>query len=150
MQLDYATALRERLLVKVDRATMLASLEARAPYLDPAVIRAALGAPGRAHVGLFRTKRLLRKVARGTVPRFILRRRKRGLSVPLGRWLTGPLAGQVAACRELPRLTGGLIAPAPLAALLGDPAAVARHGRAVWPLVALRAWMRIWNLEEGE
>jgi asparagine synthase (glutamine-hydrolysing) len=147
---DYTASLRERLLVKVDRATMLASLEARAPFLDPAVTRAAFSAPGPAHVGMFQTKRLLREVARKTVPPFILRRRKRGLSAPLDRWLVGPAAGLLAACRDLPRLTGGLVRPEPLAALLDQPSAVARHARALWPLVALRAWMRAWNLEEEE
>jgi len=150
MRLDYATALRERLLVKVDRATMLASLEARAPFLDPAVTRAALGAPGGSHVGTFGTKRLLREVARGTVPRFILRRTKRGLSVPLARWLQGPMAAALAACRDLPRLTGGLVPAEGLGALLADPGAVVRHARALWPLVVLRGWLRVWNLEEAE
>ena len=150
MRLDYETALRERLLVKVDRATMLASLEARAPFLDPAVTRAALGAPGRSHVGTFGTKRLLREVARGTVPRFILRRTKRGLSVPLARWLLGPMAAVLAACRDLPRLTGGLVPAEGLGTLLADPGAVVRHARALWPLVVLRGWLRVWNLEEAE
>jgi asparagine synthase (glutamine-hydrolysing) len=150
MRVDYETALRERLLVKVDRATMLASLEARAPFLDPAVTQAALGAPGRAHVGPFGTKRLLREVARGTVPRFILRRRKRGLSVPLARWLQGPMATALADCRDLPRLTGGLVPAEGLDPLLADPGAVIRHARALWPLVALRGWLRVWNLEEAE
>jgi asparagine synthase (glutamine-hydrolysing) len=150
MRLDYETALRERLLVKVDRATMLASLEARAPFLDPAVTRAALGAPGTCHVGPFGTKRLLREVARGAVPRFILRRRKRGLSVPLARWLQGPMAAALADCRDLPRLTGGLVPAERLEPLLADPGAVVRHARALWPLVVLRGWLRAWNLEEAE
>jgi asparagine synthase (glutamine-hydrolysing) len=149
MRLDYASALRERLLVKIDRATMLASLEARAPFLDPAVTLAALGAPGTAHVGPFGTKRLLRQVARDMVPRFILRRPKRGLSAPVARWLAGPLAGALAACRDLPRLTGGLVPAGALAGLMATPAAVQQHARALWPLVALRGWMRARHLEEG-
>jgi hypothetical protein len=60
------------------------------------------------------------------------------------------MAAAVAACHDLPRLTGGLIAREPLAALLADPAAVTRHARALWPLVALRGWLRVWNLEEAE
>jgi asparagine synthase (glutamine-hydrolysing) len=149
MLLDYQTALRDRLLVKIDRATMLASLESRAPFLDPDLTRAALAAPGRCHVGPFGTKRLLRKVARDMVPRFILRRAKRGLSAPVARWLAGPLAGTLAACRDLPRLTGGLVSADGLAGLMGSPAAVRRHARALWPLVALRGWMRARHLEEG-
>jgi asparagine synthase (glutamine-hydrolysing) len=148
MRLDYETALPERLLVKIDRATMLASLEARAPFLDPEVTRAGLAAPGRAHVGRFGTKRLLRQVARGIVPGFILRRTKRGLSAPVGGWLAGPLAAALAACRDLPRLTGGLVSPGALAGLLGSPGAVQQHARALWPLVALRGWMRVRHLDE--
>jgi asparagine synthase (glutamine-hydrolysing) len=150
MRLDYETELRERLLVKMDRATMLASLEARAPFLDPAVTHAALGAPGGYHVSAFGTKRLLREVARGTVPRFILRRAKRGLSVPVARWLRGPLAGALADCRDLPRLTGGLIAAGGIERVLAAPGEVVRHARALWPLIVLRWWMRVWNLEEVE
>ena len=68
MRLDYETALRDRLLVKVDRATMLASVEARAPFLDPSVTRAAFALPGSAHVRGLSTKRVLRRVARPENP----------------------------------------------------------------------------------
>jgi asparagine synthase (glutamine-hydrolysing) len=148
MRLDYEGPLRERLLVKVDRATMRASVEARAPFLDPAVTRAAWAAGG-THVSGFATKRLLREVARPILPRFILRRRKRGLSVPLYRWLNGPLA---AAADRLPapgRLaTSGLVDPARVASLLAaHRAGRADHGRALWTLLVARHWLTYWNLE---
>jgi asparagine synthase (glutamine-hydrolysing) len=148
MRLDYEGPLRERLLVKVDRATMRASVEARAPFLDPAVTRAARAAGG-THVSRFAMKRLLREVARPILPRFILRRRKRGLSVPLYRWLNGPLA---AAADRLPapgRLAAsGLVDPARVAALLAaHRAGRADHGRALWTLLVARHWLTYWNLE---
>jgi asparagine synthase (glutamine-hydrolysing) len=148
MRLDYAGPLRERLLVKGDRATMRASLEARAPFLDPAVTRAARAAGG-GHIHGFRGKQLLREVARPILPRFILRRGKRGLSVPLHRWLNGPLA---AAADRLPapgRLTAaGLIDPARVAALVAaHRAGHADHGRALWTLLVVRHWLSYWNLE---
>jgi asparagine synthase (glutamine-hydrolysing) len=146
--LDYEGPLRERLLVKVDRATMRASLEARAPYLDPAVTRAALAA-GAAHVRGVRTKLLLREVARRRLPSFILRRRKRGLSVPLGRWLNGPLAGLADRLLRPGRLTQmGLMDAHTVRRLLGEHRANrANHGRALWTVLVVQHWMAHWNLE---
>ena len=148
MRLDYDGPLRERLLVKVDRATMRASLEARSPFLDPAVTRAARAAGG-AHVRGIHAKRLLREVARPILPRFILRRGKRGLSVPLYRWLNGPLA---AAADRLPvpgRLAAvGLVNPARVGSLLAaHRAGRTDHGRALWTLLVVQHWLSYWNLE---
>jgi asparagine synthase (glutamine-hydrolysing) len=149
MRLDYETALRERLLVKVDRATMLASLEARAPFLDPAVTRAALGAPGEAHVRGITTKRLLREVARPWVPGFILRRGKRGLTVPVGRWLNGSLAGSLDTALDPDRLDGGgLFSGRVVGRLVAEHrAGRANHARGLWTLFTLHHWMRHWGLE---
>jgi len=148
MRLDYAGPLRERLLVKNDRATMRASLEARAPFLDPALIRAARAAGG-AHVRGLGTKRLLREVARPLVPRFILRRGKRGLSVPLHRWLTGPLAAAAHRLAIPGRLAAaGLIEPTRVAALLAaHRTGRAEHARALWTLLVAQHWLSYWNLE---
>jgi asparagine synthase (glutamine-hydrolysing) len=148
MQLDYAGPLRERLLVKVDRATMRASLEARAPYLDPALTRAALAAGG-AHVRGVHTKVLLREVARRRLPGFILRRRKRGLSVPVGRWLDGPLASMVDRLLVPRRLAAaGVVDGAVVARMLVEHrAGRADHGRALWTLFVVQHWLAHWNLE---
>jgi asparagine synthase (glutamine-hydrolysing) len=149
--LDYETALRERLLVKGDRATMRVGLEARAPFLDAQVTRAALSAPSRVHVRGCRTKILLRDVARGLVPGFIVRRGKRGLSVPVGRWLTGPLAAAADTHLERARLDRqGLLDGAAVASLVAEHrAGHADHGRALWPLLTLQHWLAYWGLEVG-
>lgn len=148
MRLDYDGPLRERLLVKVDRATMSASLEARAPFLDPAVTRAAFAASGQ-HVTGWGTKRLLRAVARPLLPRFILHRRKRGLSVPVARWLNGPLAATADRLLAPARLAAtGLVDEAGVARLLAEHrAGRADHGRALWTLFVVQHWMEHWNLE---
>jgi asparagine synthase (glutamine-hydrolysing) len=148
MRLDYEGPLRERLLVKVDRATMRASLEARAPFLDPAVTRAARAAGG-THVRGLGTKRLLREVARPILPRFILRREKRGLSVPLHRWLRGPLAGATDRLATDGRLAAaGLVDPRQVAFLVAAlRAGRAEHVRALWTLLVARHWLSYWNLE---
>jgi asparagine synthase (glutamine-hydrolysing) len=88
--LDLMTFLPERVLAKVDRASMGCSLEVRVPLLDHRLVEALLPLPPRAWEG----KAVLREVvARLGAPR--PPRRKRGFEVPLGAWLRGPLRSTV-------------------------------------------------------
>src|SRR6266508_4106141 len=92
MWFDFLTYLPDDLLVKVDRATMLASVEARAPFLDREVMELVLPVPSRFKVRGLTTKAILKEAARGLVPAAVINRRKRGLSVPVARWLNTGLA----------------------------------------------------------
>ena len=71
---------------------MLASIEARAPYLDREMMEFVLPAPSRLKVHRFTTKGILKEAARGLVPAAVIHRKKRGLSVPVASWLNGGLA----------------------------------------------------------
>lgn len=88
--LDAVTFLPERVLAKVDRASMTHSLEVRVPLLDHRLAVPLLAAPPALVAG----KRVLRQaIARlgGPAPG----RRKLGFEIPLGAWLRGPLAALV-------------------------------------------------------
>src|SRR3989454_3456867 len=80
--LDFLSYLPDNLLVKVDRGTMLASIEARAPYPDRELLELVLPAPSGLKVRGLATKAILKEAARGPVRDDVIRRRKRGLSVP--------------------------------------------------------------------
>ena len=88
---DLETSLAEGLLTKADRASMHSALELRAPFLDQAVMEFAATLPERDRVRGVTTKAFLKRYALRYLPRGIVQRRKRGLSVPLSRWLRGPL-----------------------------------------------------------
>jgi asparagine synthase (glutamine-hydrolysing) len=92
---DYCTYLRENLLTKVDRATMLTSIEARAPYLDRDVSSFALSLDSHHRLKGLTTKWLLKQVARRWIPRQFVNRKKRGLSVPVAAWMNGELKPEV-------------------------------------------------------
>jgi asparagine synthase (glutamine-hydrolysing) len=92
--------------VKVDRGTMLASIEARAPYLDREVMELVLPAPESLKVRGVRTKVILKEAARGLVPDHVIGRKKRGLSVPVARWLNTGLASLADRLLARPRLGG--------------------------------------------
>ena len=141
--LDFVTYLPDNLLVKVDRGTMLASIEARAPYLDREVMELILPAPSRVKVQRFRAKAILKDAARGLVPGAVIRRRKRGLSVPVARWLNTDLAPLADRLLAAPRL-GAERVPRLLAE---HRAGRANHARKLWPILMAELWADRWNVD---
>jgi len=146
MLFDMFTYLAENLLSKVDRATMLASIEARAPFLDRAILELALAQPASSAVGNLTMKRALKRAALARLPRDIVYRRKRGLSVPVSDWINGGLRKEVDELLEPRRLDSqGLIRSEPVGRLLAEHrAGKADHGRRLWPLFILQRWHRRW------
>lgn len=143
-RLDLETALAEGLLTKADRASMSSGLELRAPFLDQAVLEFAATLPLRERVRSLTTKVFLKRFACRYLPRDVVFRRKRGLSVPLARWLRGPL-------REWARLR---LADSRLRTVGIDPSAALAlfdehcrrrtdHARALWTLIVLSEWLAL-------
>jgi len=146
MLFDYTTYLPDDLLAKVDRATMLASLEARSPYLDPAVTTFALALDPAMKIRGLRTKWLLKRVAERWLPRSLVHRRKRGLSVPVGTWLNEGLRAEVDQLLAHDRLEAGgaLNATATRRLLFEHRRGQANHGRALWAVLVLERWRERW------
>ncbi len=90
---DMAGYLTGDILVKLDRATMAASLEARCPFLDDRVIEFAWRLPTAVKIRNGQGKWPLRRVLRRYLPETLFQRPKQGFNVPIGEWLTGPLRG---------------------------------------------------------
>jgi asparagine synthase (glutamine-hydrolysing) len=89
-RMDFENYLVEDILTKVDRASMLNSLEVRAPLLDYRVIEFAFGkVPSRLKATPVARKILLKKLARRVLPPEFDTQRKQGFSIPLGSWLQG-------------------------------------------------------------
>lgn len=97
MLLDMETYLPEDILCKVDRASMKYSLETRCPILDTNVMEYAFSMPHEFKYGNGMKKRILKELAYDYIPREMLERKKTGFSVPLDKWLRGPLKEQVLA-----------------------------------------------------
>jgi asparagine synthase (glutamine-hydrolysing) len=87
---DFQTYLVDDILVKVDRASMLTSLEVRAPLLDPRIIELAYGrTPDRLRSLHGSRKVLLRRLAERVLPKELDIVRKQGFSIPLDAWFRG-------------------------------------------------------------
>ncbi len=134
MWFDFLTYLPDDLLVKVDRATMLASVEARAPFLDREVMELVLPAASHFKVRGLTTKAILKEAARGLVPDEVIHRRKRGLSVPVARWLNTGLAPLADRLLDTPLLTE-------------HRTGRRNHARRLWPQLMLALWSERWGVE---
>ncbi len=78
--------LPELLLTRTDKMTMAASIEARVPYLDYALVECALQIPMKYKYRAKETKYILKKVAEGLLSPEIIYRKKIGFSSPITYW----------------------------------------------------------------
>jgi asparagine synthase (glutamine-hydrolysing) len=142
------TYLAAGVLQKVDRATMMVGLEARAPLLDNAVVDLALSLPvdDKLDGPPWRRsgKRILKAVARDLVPASIVDRRKKGFGMPVASWLNGALAPLVDDLLS-PRSVrdDGVLDPAVVARLLAEHRGQrANHRKVLWSMLMWMLWRR--------
>jgi asparagine synthase (glutamine-hydrolysing) len=146
MLADQLAYLPDDLLAKVDRASMAVSLEVRAPLLDHRLVEFSWRLPRtlKLHDGV--GKWILRQVLYRRVPKELVERPKMGFSVPIDRWLRGPLKGwasDLLAPDELAKT--GLLNPQSIleswqGLQLGRPA-----GAALWAVIMFQAWRARWQ-----
>ncbi|MCB1038268.1 MAG: asparagine synthase (glutamine-hydrolyzing) [Acidimicrobiales bacterium] len=124
------------ILVKTDRASMAASLEVRAPFLDPVVADGCLRLPASWKVDATNEKLLLREAFGDLLPPEVLARPKQGFGSPIESWLSLPPVV------ELVHDTLGA-ADAPVGELLdldGVAVHLDRRDQATWNLLAVALW----------
>jgi asparagine synthase (glutamine-hydrolysing) len=93
---DFMTYLPDDILVKVDRASMMVSLEVRAPLLDYRIAELSFGLiADDLKIRRHEKKYILKKLARKILPASLNIQRKWGFAIPVSDWFRGPLSSQI-------------------------------------------------------
>lgn len=97
MLLQLETLLPGDMLCKVDRASMKYSVEMRCPLLDINIVNYSLKIPQKFKYANGVKKYILKELAYDYIPKKMLDRPKKGFSVPLEKWMRGPLKDEIKA-----------------------------------------------------
>lgn len=146
LRADLLTYLPDDLLVKMDRATMANSLEARAPLLDHKLVEFAARLPADRKIQGTTSKVLLRNILKRLMPPEHVDRPKMGFSPPTGDWFRGSLGGRFEELVLAPdaALRDHMDARAAASLLVEHRSGRADHEHQLWMLLMFELWARRW------
>jgi asparagine synthase (glutamine-hydrolysing) len=145
LYLDSKTYLPGDILTKVDRMSMLTSLEVRVPILDHVFLEWATSLTPEWKMRGGKQKYMLKKLAqRVGVPREVLDRPKQGFALPLVHWTRHDLKDMIMSVLLQPRtLQRGYFKPEAVRQLLDEHFRQRRnHSGRIWRLLAFELWHR--------
>jgi asparagine synthase (glutamine-hydrolysing) len=142
LMIDMRLYLENDILVKLDRASMMASLEGRVPLLNNDFVTYATSLPLNMKLRGLRSKFLLKRALRGILPDRILNRPKKGFGIPVAEWFRGALKEQMLSVLSPERLgREGFFDPGAVGRLIDDHLAGRRDNRKqLWTLFAFELW----------
>jgi asparagine synthase (glutamine-hydrolysing) len=134
------------ILVKVDKASMLTSLEARAPLLDHELAEYVESLPVAVRNRGNEKKYLLKRAMRGLLPDEILDRRKMGFGVPLEHWLRADLKDLIHDVLDSQQARNrGVVDTGEVRRLLDDhQGRLQNHSRRIWAWLCFELWARMY------
>ena len=140
------TYMLDVILSKVDRTSMLTSLEVRAPLLEREVVEFALELPWEFKHNGSTGKYILRELMKDRLPAEIVSRGKHGFGLPVGQWFQGPWEDLLRETLSYERLTSqGIFSPSYVATLIEEHVAGKKnHRKALWSLLMFQLWHDEW------
>lgn len=144
LYLDTKTYLPGDILTKVDRTSMMVSLEARVPILDHHLVEFAATIPPEFKVNGRTTKYLFKKAAERLLPKEVIYRPKQGFAVPIAAWIRKDWSDMshelVLGQRALSRKNFN---PVFLRRIMSEHRLKRRdHSHIIWTLMILELWYR--------
>jgi asparagine synthase (glutamine-hydrolysing) len=145
LYVDTKTYMTADILAKVDRMSMLTSLEVRVPILDHVFLEWVTGLPPEWKLRNGNLKYILKKLAeRVGVPKEVLYRRKQGFALPLADWIRNELKDMILTVLLEPRsLQRGYFNPEGVKGLLDEHFRGRRdQSSRIWRLLIFELWHR--------
>ena len=141
------TYLQDDILVKTDRASMLTSLEVRAPFLDHTLAEFLGRVPSSLKLSRLTTKVILKRAMREILPAGIAQRPKKGFGIPLATWLRNELREPLLDELSPERLRRqGIFEPDAVTRLVRDHLDGRRDNRKeLWTLFSFQLWHRTYG-----
>ena len=138
--------LQGNILTKSDRASMMVSLETRAPFLARGLAEFINSLPIHYKMKGMTTKYLLKEVMKKYLPQDIVDRKKKGFGVPMARWLTGDLKSLLQELLHRDRIKKeGYFNPDFVQRLIDEHMAKRVDNRkTLWTLMAFQMWKERW------
>ena len=144
MFFDQTNYLPDDIMVKVDRASMGVSLEAREPLLDHRLIEFTWRLPFHYKYHNGQQKWLLKQLLNHYVPQSLVERQKSGFGVPVDEWLRDPLKGWAEGLLDTQVLqAGGYFNAEPIRKIWQNH--LSRRVNAsynLWPILMFQAWLQ--------
>ena len=143
---DFKLYLEGDILAKTDRASMATSLETRVPFLNPEVLSHLERVPVSLKLRGLTRKYILRQAVKDLLPDNIIKRRKRGFSIPVSAWLNADLRGLTNEYLNESRLRReGVFNPPEVKTLLDDHARrVRNNAKSIWTILMFQMWRERW------
>ena len=144
LYVDTKLWLPDYLLLRGDKLSMAASLEARVPILDHKIVEFAASLPPNFKLKRLTRKYLLKKISRKLLPTEITERKKEGFPIPISKWLKNearPFMRDLLSPATIKRR--GLFDPVYIETMLKEfESGFADHSNLLWGLVSLELWHR--------
>jgi len=143
LYLDFKTYMVDNILVKVDRMSMITSLEARVPLLDKKMVEFAFTLPSSYKLKGNTTKWFFKKSMENILPNEIIYRRKEGFSIPIKNWLKTDLKDLMMNYLSRERIKkAGILNPDYVEILIKEHLDnKANHAHILWAFITFHIWL---------
>ena len=140
--IDKNISLEGDMLVKVDRASMLCSLECRSPFLDHRLMEFTYRLPDNYLIDKKNKKRILKDTFCNMLPNNFFNSPKSGFEIPVGEWFRGPLKKDLLSTLNTNSLQQfGMFNVDYIQKLMSDHiAGKADNARQLWTLYCFQKW----------
>jgi asparagine synthase (glutamine-hydrolysing) len=145
---EFGLRLPELLLMRIDRFSMANSVEARVPFLDPALVEFAYRLPLSQKLANGTSKIVLREAISDVVPQWVINRPKQGFGAPVEVWLESQLGVLFERLIETDAIRTYFRPDVLMTALQNAKAGRGRPRMYLWPVINFGLWHRHWI--EGE